>query len=510
MADLLPLLDHLGMRAQDERAFAFHLDESAHVYLHDVGVKVPDGVDLADTSLARELCHAFEEAFRGSIEADGFNRLVLGAALTARQVEIVRAYARYLRQIGFPFSQQYIESTVVRHAAITRTIVELFEHRFDPDRAAEREGPADADAAVRERIAELLDAVPSLDDDRTLRALLMLVDATLRTNVYREGATPGSHRDVMAFKLDPAKVPDLPLPRPMFEIWVCSPRVEGVHLRGGPIARGGLRWSDRREDFRTEVLGLVKAQMVKNAVIVPTGAKGGFVPKRATVVARGVPRRGRRLLPGVRQRPARPHRQHRRRGDRAAAAHRALRRRRSVPRRRRRQGHRDVQRHRQRDLGVVRLLARRRLRERRQRRLRPQGDGHHRPRRVGERAPTRPCDRQERRSRPDHRGGHRRHERRRVRQRAVALAVPEARGRVRPPARVHRPRSRPGRVRTPSAPGCSRCHAAAGTTTTAASSPPVAVCTRAPRSTSTCRPRRSACSAPTAPRSRRSSCCRRS
>ncbi|MCX6520988.1 MAG: NAD-glutamate dehydrogenase [Actinobacteria bacterium] len=282
LADLLPLLDHLGMRAQDERAFAFHLDESAHVYLHDVGVKVPDGVDLADAALARELCLAFEEAFRGSIEADGFNRLVLGAALTARQVEIVRAYARYLRQIGFPFSQQYIESTVVRHAAITRTIVELFEHRFDPDHTPEREGAADADAAVRERIAELLDAVPSLDDDRTLRALLMLVDATLRTNVYREGATPGSHRDVMAFKLDPAKVPDLPLPRPMFEIWVCSPRVEGVHLRGGSIARGGLRWSDRREDFRTEVLGLVKAQMVKNAVIVPTGAKGGFVPKRAT------------------------------------------------------------------------------------------------------------------------------------------------------------------------------------------------------------------------------------
>ncbi len=184
LADLLPLLDHLGMRAQDERAFAFHLDHDTHVHLHDVGVKVPAGVDLADEGLATELCRAFEGAFRGTIETDGFNRLVLGAGLTARQVEVVRAYARYVRQIGFPFSQQYIESTVVRHATITKVIVELFEHRFDPD----LERPADGDAALRERLAQLLDAVPSLDDDRTLRALLMLVDATLRTNVYREGA----------------------------------------------------------------------------------------------------------------------------------------------------------------------------------------------------------------------------------------------------------------------------------------------------------------------------------
>ncbi len=278
LADLLPILDHLGMRAQDERAFAFHLDDHTQVHLHDVGVKVTAGVDLSDVRLASELCGAFEASFRGTIEADGFNRLVLGAGLTARQVEVVRAYARYLRQIGFPFSQQYIEATVVRHGAITRSIIELFEHRFDPD----LDRPADGDAELRGRLDEMLEAVPSLDDDRTLRALLMLVDATLRTNVYREGERPGTNRNVMAFKLDPAKVPDLPLPRPMYEIWVCSPRVEGVHLRGGPIARGGLRWSDRREDFRTEVLGLVKAQMVKNAVIVPTGAKGGFFPKRPT------------------------------------------------------------------------------------------------------------------------------------------------------------------------------------------------------------------------------------
>jgi glutamate dehydrogenase len=212
------------------------------------------------------------------VEADGFNRLVLSAGLTARDVEIVRAFARYLRQIGFPFSQQYIESSVVRHGHITALLVALFMRRFDPDATA----TGIDEATIRARLSEALDAVPTLDDDRTLRALLALVDATLRTNFFQLGDGGAAHRGVMAFKLDPAKVPDLPLPKPMYEIWVCAPRVEGVHLRGGRIARGGIRWSDRREDFRTEVLGLVKAQMVKNAVIVPTGAKGGFFPKRAT------------------------------------------------------------------------------------------------------------------------------------------------------------------------------------------------------------------------------------
>jgi glutamate dehydrogenase len=282
LADLLPLLDHLGLRALDEREFRFALADDAVVHLHDVGVRLPDGVTLDDETGDR-LRAAFEAQFRGTVETDGFNRLVLAAGLRAREVEVVRAYARYLRQVGFPFSQQYIESTVVRHGAITQRIVELFMQRFDPATAAGPPGgPPSGEAAQREAIATALDEVPSLDDDRTLRALLAMVDATVRTNVFRPGKVPGTHRVVMAFKLDPTKVPDMPLPRPMFEIWVCSPRVEGVHLRGGRIARGGIRWSDRREDFRTEVLGLVKAQMVKNAVIVPTGAKGGFFPKRAT------------------------------------------------------------------------------------------------------------------------------------------------------------------------------------------------------------------------------------
>jgi glutamate dehydrogenase len=274
IADLLPLLDQLGFRAIDERAFRFAVGEHG-VWLHDVGVEVPEGAELSDESRA-EVQRAFVAEFTNTVEVDGLNRLVLLAGLTARQIEVLRAYSRYLRQIGFPFSQQYIESTLARHAGIAAQLVHLFTARFDPAGS----GPdATLVDARRAELVAALDAVPSLDDDRTLRALLALVDATLRTNAFRPGPNAG-YRDVLAFKFDPAKVPDLPLPRPMFEIWVCSPRVEGVHLRNGRIARGGLRWSDRREDFRTEILGLVKAQIVKNAVIVPTGAKGGFVLKR--------------------------------------------------------------------------------------------------------------------------------------------------------------------------------------------------------------------------------------
>ena len=272
LADMLPLLDHLGLRALDERAFAFGVAD-ATVWLHDVGVAIPAGVELTE-AVMEELQRCFLAEFAGSIEVDGLNRLVLFSGLTGRQIEILRAYSRYLRQIGFPFSQQYIESTLARHAPISGQLAALFAARFDPA------GPGpEREAMLHAEVEASLDAVPSLDDDRTLRSLLALVDATVRTNAFRP-AEDGGRRPVIAYKFDTSKVPDLPLPRPMFEIWVCSPRVEGIHLRNGRIARGGIRWSDRREDFRTEVLGLVKAQIVKNAVIVPTGAKGGFVVKR--------------------------------------------------------------------------------------------------------------------------------------------------------------------------------------------------------------------------------------
>ena len=273
LADMLPLLDQLGLRALDERAFGFAVT-GATVWLHDVGVAVPAEVELL-AATRDEVQRCFQAEFNGTIEVDGLNRLVLLAGLTSRQIEILRAYSRYLRQIGFPFSQQYIDATLARHASISGLLTALFAARFDPTTTADPE----AETAVHAEIIEALDAVPSLDDDRTLRSLLALIDATVRTNAFRP-ATNGGRRPVVAYKFDTSKVPDLPLPRPMFEIWVCSPRVEGVHLRNGRIARGGIRWSDRREDFRTEVLGLVKAQIVKNAVIVPTGAKGGFVVKK--------------------------------------------------------------------------------------------------------------------------------------------------------------------------------------------------------------------------------------
>ena len=278
IADLLPLLDNLGFRAIDERAFHFSCGER-DVWIHDVGVRVPEGTDLSPNVRA-EVQSAFIAEFTEHVEVDGMNRLVLLAGLTTRQAEVLRAYSRYLRQTGFPFSQQFIEATLARNPAIAAGLVSIFAALFDP--AAGEVDPTrrrERCAELRAELTEALDAVPSLEADRTLRALLALIDATVRTNAFRPGAE-GGHREVIAFKLDAAKVPDLPLPRPMFEIWVCSPRVEGVHLRNGRIARGGLRWSDRREDFRTEILGLVKAQIVKNAVIVPTGAKGGFVLKR--------------------------------------------------------------------------------------------------------------------------------------------------------------------------------------------------------------------------------------
>src|SRR3954451_5838038 len=275
LADLLPLLEHLGLRALDERAFGFGFD-GATMWLHDVGVALPPGAQLTEAVRA-EVQQTFLAEFSGDIEVDGLNRLVLLGGLTSRQIDILRAYSRYLRQTGFPFSQQYIESTMVRHASISRSLAGLFAARLDPSAVGDI---VDTETPLRTEIAEALDAVPSLDDDRTLRALLALIDATVRTNAFRPG-DGGLHRPVLAFKFDSSKIPDLPLPRPLCEIWVCSPRVEGVHLRNGRIAWGGIRWSARREDFRTEVLGLVKAQIVKNAVIVPTGAKGGFVLKKA-------------------------------------------------------------------------------------------------------------------------------------------------------------------------------------------------------------------------------------
>ncbi len=278
----LPMLEHLGVRVDEERPYLVEPNGAAPVWIHDFGLEMADGVaagiDLgADIARIKALFEdAFARAWNGEIENDDFNRLVLRAELAARDVTILRAYARYLRQVGSTFSDAYIERALTGNPAIASRLVELFVARFDPATEAAR---APRCEQLQQAIAAALDQVPNLDEDRILRLFLGVINATVRTNYFRHGAD-GDPRPYVSFKFNPALVPGLPEPRPMFEIWVYSPRVEGVHLRGGPVARGGLRWSDRREDFRTEVLGLMKAQMVKNTVIVPVGSKGGFVVKR--------------------------------------------------------------------------------------------------------------------------------------------------------------------------------------------------------------------------------------
>jgi glutamate dehydrogenase len=278
LSDVLPVLHSLGVRAIDERPFEISL-EPASIFLYDFGLQLPAS-HRALSEVRPHVENAFAAAWRGETEVDGLNELVLRAGLTWRQVVVLRAYAKYLRQAGAVYSQEYMESTFVQYPAIATALVRLFEARFSPWlQLGEAERARRADALVAE-ITEQLDEVSSLDQDRIMRSFLTMVQATLRTSFYQRGRD-NRPKSYVAFKLDPQAIPDLPAPRPRCEIFVYSPRVEGVHLRFGAVARGGLRWSDRREDFRTEILGLVKAQMVKNAVIVPVGAKGGFVLKQA-------------------------------------------------------------------------------------------------------------------------------------------------------------------------------------------------------------------------------------
>ncbi|MCC6869831.1 MAG: NAD-glutamate dehydrogenase [Burkholderiales bacterium] len=278
LSDSLPMLEHMGMRVQDEFPYRLMPADSGPIALHDFGLQAAVPVTDLDVAALREVFEeAFGAIFRGEVESDDFNRLVVAARLPARDIVILRAYAKYLRQIGFPLSQAFIEGTLVAHAGAARLLVALFHARFDPDGGA----AAEARAAECERAIEAaLDAVDNLSHDRVLRQYLAMIRATTRTNFWRHDAA-GATRPFLSFKFDPARIPGLPEPKPFAEIFVYALRFEGVHLRGGPVARGGLRWSDRPEDFRTEVLGLVKAQMVKNTVIVPVGSKGGFVLKRA-------------------------------------------------------------------------------------------------------------------------------------------------------------------------------------------------------------------------------------
>ena len=281
ISDLLPMLENFGLRVISERPYELSWPEGGSAWIQDFELEYrdrPGGAPLQIDIRGVEIAFrdALSAAWSGEVENDGFNRLLLSAGLLVREIVILRAYCRYLLQTGVPFSQAYMERTLWANPVIARNLVKLFEARFDP--ALARTGPRAAEKLIGQ-IRAGLDAVNSLDEDRILRAYLTLVEATLRTNFYQLDAG-GKPKGYLSFKLDPAKIPDLPLPRPKFEIFVYSPRVEAVHLRMGYVARGGIRWSDRREDFRTEVLGLMKAQNVKNTLIVPVGAKGGFVAKR--------------------------------------------------------------------------------------------------------------------------------------------------------------------------------------------------------------------------------------
>ncbi|HET9389229.1 MAG TPA: NAD-glutamate dehydrogenase [Steroidobacteraceae bacterium] len=274
ISDLLPMLENFGLRVISERPYELAWPEGGAAWIQDFELEHRDRLPIEIARVEPTFKEAFLAAWRGDVENDGFNRLLLVAGLAAREIAVLRAYCRYLLQTGVPFSQAYMERTLAANAAIARNLIRLFERRFDPDRtAAARGAPREAEKLVAQLRADL-DSVTSLDEDRILRAYLNVVEATLRTNFYQ------ADRSYIAFKLDPAKIPDLPLPRPKFEVFVYSPRVEAVHLRMGYVARGGIRWSDRREDFRTEILGLMKAQNVKNTLIVPVGAKGGFVCKK--------------------------------------------------------------------------------------------------------------------------------------------------------------------------------------------------------------------------------------
>ncbi|MEU5191118.1 NAD-glutamate dehydrogenase [Streptomyces klenkii] len=274
LSAVLPVLQRLGVEVVDERPYELRCSDRTTAWIYDFGLRMPERIE-GDDARAR-FQEAFAAVWTGAAENDNFNNLVLRAGLDWRQAMVLRAYAKYLRQAAWPFSQAYMEDTLSNNVHTTRLLVNLFEARMSP--ALQRAGNELIDGLMEE-LDGALDQVASLDEDRILRAFLTVIKATLRTNHFQRDAD-GRPRPYLSIKLDPQAIPELPAPRPAFEIWVYSPRVEGVHLRFGKVARGGLRWSDRREDFRTEILGLVKAQMVKNTVIVPVGAKGGFVGKR--------------------------------------------------------------------------------------------------------------------------------------------------------------------------------------------------------------------------------------
>jgi glutamate dehydrogenase len=277
ISDLLPMLENMGLKVIAERPYELGFPGGRRAWVQDLELVMQASTVTQFEALEREIKSAFAAVWTGRMDSDSFNQLTLAAGIPWRIVIVMRAYCRYLLQTGLPFSQGYIAQVLVNNAAIARTLADLFVARFNPESpAAARHG---ALAQLDRRIRAALEEVTRSDEDRILRALWNALSATVRTNAYQTGRD-GQLKEYLSFKIESQQLRELPLPKPLFEIFVFSPRMEGVHLRMGYVARGGIRWSDRREDFRTEVLGLMKAQHVKNTVIVPVGAKGGFVVKR--------------------------------------------------------------------------------------------------------------------------------------------------------------------------------------------------------------------------------------
>jgi len=279
LSDVLPILENFGLRVIGESPYAIKTVDGETFWILDFSMLINGESKFNVHTVSTLFQDAFAKVWLGDLEDDGFNRLVLGAGLEGRRVSILRAFAKYERQIGGRFSQSYIEDTFARYPNIAQLLINLFIERFDPNNKSAVNLKEKTHTKLVESIESSLDNVANLDDDRIIRRFIEMINATVRTNYFQLDKLMGE-KPYISFKMMPEKISEMPQPVPKFEIFVYSPQVEGVHLRGGKVARGGLRWSDRREDFRTEVLGLVKAQQVKNTVIVPVGAKGGFVCKQ--------------------------------------------------------------------------------------------------------------------------------------------------------------------------------------------------------------------------------------